>query len=305
MSAEANQRAVSELSNATARSVAEQWRQVDPEAASVSWGARLAGVAATVTTAQIAAAALANGTLVAGIVTTRVNAAAFGGSASDGRPLASLLFQPAIALMAAMSAGALPAAALATGAAVLDMIVRTQVADANRAATGVAVTATPTLIGYERVVHLPACGRCIILAGKVYRWSQGFLRHPRCDCTMRPVTREQYRTANLDNHPRALFERMSREQQDKKLGKAGAQAIRDGADLSQVVNARSGMATAVVGGRRVQTTTSGATRRGLAGQRLGARRGGQSVRLMPESIYQLASSRDEAIRLLHQHGYIL
>ncbi|MFJ7212656.1 hypothetical protein [Amycolatopsis sp. NPDC098790] len=39
---------------------------------------------------------------------------------------------------------------------------------------------------------------CIILVGRPYRYSQGFRRHPRCDCTMTPVTREHWRETNLD-----------------------------------------------------------------------------------------------------------
>lgn len=85
---------------------------------------------------------------------------------------------------------------------------------------------------------------------------------------------------------------MSPAEQDKAFGKAGAQAIRDGADIGQVVNARRGMYSA--GG--VDYTRESTTKRGVAeGQ----------TRLMPESIYRLASSRDEAIRLLRQYRYIL
>jgi hypothetical protein len=50
------------------------------------------------------------------------------------------------------------------------------------------------------------------------------------------------------------------------------------------------------------------TKRGLARQRLraleGAGRAPGTVRLMPESIYKLASDRDEAIRLLYRYGYL-
>lgn len=85
-------------------------------------------------------------------------------------------------------------------------------------------------------------------------------------------------------------------------------------------------------GQQVFTTTEGTTRRGLAGQRLideGARLQGEAAetvtrmtrnglaqrrvkrqrvqipRLMPESIYELATSREDAIRLLKRFGYIL
>lgn len=78
--------------------------------------------------------------------------------------------------------------------------------------------------------------------------------------------------------------------------KDGAKAIRDGADPGQVVNARRGMA--VSAGRTV--TTEGTSRRGFARSRLGG-----AVRLMPEQIYRDASSREEAVRLLRLHGYLV
>lgn len=293
MNANTNQRRTAALSAATGQTAISAWRKVDPGAVVATWGPQLPALVAAVTTAQIAAAGLAVATVAAGNL---VVAAAFGGLASDGRSLARLLFSPAIGVLVALASGVKPARAMAGGAAALDMITRTQVTDANRVATGVAVTADPELVGYERVVHLPACGRCLVLAGRLYRWSDGFQRHPRCDCTMTPVTRDQHRSSRLDNHPRALFDRMTPAQQDSKLGIANAQAIRDGADISQVVNAQSGMATA--GGLKV--TTSGATRRGTAGKRLGG-----ASRLMPESIYELASDRAEAVEMLRQHGYIL
>src|SRR5699024_1103862 len=90
------------------------------------------------------------------------------------------------------------------------------------------------------------------------------------------------------------FDSLSREEQDKTFGKAGAQAIRDGADPAQVVNARSGMqpAGALLGkgaadaqrrmyGRELLVATSGTTRRGEFG-RAEARRGGQFDRRAEE-----------------------
>jgi hypothetical protein len=259
-------------SNAT-----EAWRQVDQQAISATWTAQLPAVVAAVTAAQAAAAELA-------IVTTATPAVlvagTFAGASSSGQSLIGLLFQPAVSAMVGLATGSPAARVMAGSSVLLDAIVRTQVADAFRVAKGVAITANPDFYGYERFVHLPACGRCIVLAGRVYRWSQGFSRHPRCDCTMAPVTHKQHRDANLDNHPRALFDRMSTSQQDQRLGAANAAAIRDGADISQVVNAKSGMST-------TDTKTA------------------HVLRLTPEAIYKITNSREEAIGLLRQHGYIL
>jgi hypothetical protein len=164
--------------------------------------------------------------------------------------------------------------------------------------------------GYERVVSLPACDRCVILTGRLYRYSTGFARHPRCDCTMRPVTTEQYRTENPDNHPRALFEAMTEAEQNIRFGTGNAAAIRAGADLSQVVNARS---TAMpVAGR--WSTTAGSTSRGVAGQRMGqlATQGGRYRRtqLARPTAGQVITdyaerSRKELIAALRRFGYVL
>ncbi len=103
---------------------------------------------------------------------------------------------------------------------------------------------------------------------------------------------------------------MSRADQDRIFTKAGAQAIRDGADMSRVVNARRGMETAAraqggtggrlttrdVFGRQLATTTEAVTKRGINRQ----------IRLMPEEVYRIAGdNRDEALRLLRVHGYLI
>jgi hypothetical protein len=133
------------------------------------------------------------------------------------------------------------------------------------------------------------CDRCLILAGRVYRWNAGFQRHPRCDCRHIPATEDV--AGDLTTDPKAAFEAMPAAEQERVFGKAGAEAIRDGADMARVVNARRGMYTA--GGRLF--TREATTRRGT----------GRRVRLMPEQIYREAEgNRGEAIRLLRLHGYI-
>ena len=83
---------------------------------------------------------------------------------------------------------------------------------------------------------------------------------------------------------------------------AGAEAIREGSDIYQVVNARRGMSPA--GGLKPRVTTEGTTRFGFAGRRTGPLHGTGIQRLMPEGIYQLARTREEARALLRQHGYL-
>ena len=109
---------------------------------------------------------------------------------------------------------------------------------------------------------------------------------------------------DLTTDPRAYFDSLPATEQERIFTKAGARAIRDGSDIGRVVNARRGMNTAQSGrlarrkvaGQWVYTTTEATSRRGIS-------RGGR-VRLMPESIYQFADSREDALRMLKAHGYI-
>jgi hypothetical protein len=269
-----------------------------------------------------------------------VVADALAGIASDGRDLVTLLDQPAITTLTALGSGVPQARAMTAGYATLDMAVRTQVADAGRVADQVAIAARPRT-GYVRMLNPPSCSRCVVLAGRWYRWNQGFRRHPRCDCTHVPSREDT--AGDLRTDPRGYFDSLDRAEQDRIFTQAGAESIRLGADIGQVVNARRGAAglapagariTAeearalrggrVVGrltpvdvfGRPLLVTSEGITTRGLAGARLGARetglktsgrryRSARAPRLMPESILQVADgNRDEAIRLLRRFGYI-
>lgn len=269
------------------------WRQIEAGRIRGSWSALLNQVLTVVVSAQVEAATSSSLYVVdvleaQGVATdpvARLAPARFAGLASDGRNLASLLQQPAVESLKRIAAGQRPARALAAGRVDLDMIVRTQIADAGRVADGVAATARPTVTGYVRMLSLPSCSRCIVLAGRRYAWNAGFLRHPRCDCRHIPAAEDS--AGDLRTNPRQAFTSMDTAEQDRVFGKAGAQAIRDGADVAQVVNARRGLYTA--GGQTY--TTSGAKRR---------------ARLMPEGIYQEArGDRAEAIRLLKLHGFLI
>ncbi|MFB7288985.1 VG15 protein [Actinacidiphila glaucinigra] len=277
--------------------------------------------------------------------TGRVNATAFTGIAADGRALDTLMLRPLVTTYRSIGQGSTPAQALAAGRGLLATIVRSEVADAGRQAVGVGIAARRTIQGYVRVVQPPACGRCVILAGVEYGWNRGFQRHPRCDCIHLPTTliaRYQHRggirgdafspttrmgsTARGFINPRAYFDSLDRAEQDRIFTSAGARAIREGADMAQVVNARRGMTTVTAYGRRVAATREGTTARGaffrqerarteertgtrFARNRAEVRRGLRrfelrTPRLMPEEIYRLAENRDEAIAMLRRFGYL-
>lgn len=293
-----------ELVQATAAAGVQMWQQINPANLAASWSGWLGRLLVILRGAQVASASAADSFITSALdaqgisvkSAARVVATAFSGTASDGRPLETLLMSPVIATKTAILHGADMPRAMATGRASLEMTLRTQVADAGRVADGVAIAARPR-VGYARMLVLPSCSRCISLAGRFYRYSAGFLRHPQCDCIHVPAKGEEAaKSEGLANDPTAIFDSLSTSEQDKAFGHAGAQAIREGADMNQVVNARSGMYTA--GGSRL--TQTGTTRRATAGQRLG-----KAPRLMPEQIYRESTSREDAVRLLTQHGYLI
>ena len=167
-----------------------------------------------------------------------VDPSSLAGVSSRGASLGAALYS-AIPHTKDLIAGGMPErVALSRGREVLQMSAAAQVADAGRTAAGLDTFARPK-VGYVRMLNPPSCSRCSVLAGRFYRSNEGFRRHPRCDCVHVPTTRtEAASSEGLVHDPYAYFESLSEAAQDKTFGKAQAQAIRDGADLFQVVNAR-------------------------------------------------------------------
>lgn len=268
-------------------------------------------VAGQLTAAQGAEGFVANAMLAQNAQATllgNVVPGALAGVASDGRSLASLLFMPAITTATALAGGITAETAMTLGLNQMASFVATQIADTSRVATSVAMTAHPRCVSYVRVVKLPACSRCIILAGRQYTYSEGFKRHPKCDCGMEPLSDSEWREAAS---PKDLFKQMSPEEQRKRFGAAGVDALNKGADMAQVVNARRGMSTTATGKK---VTTEGTTRRGIGGkalnsdfQKVKGRRyeRAKEARLLPEQILKQAhGDRDLQVSLLRKHGYL-
>lgn len=231
---------------------------------------------------------------------------AFVGAASDGRELGTLLYGAVITSKVAAKSGVGSAVALQVGSRWLDLVTHTQVADAARGASQVAMAARPKVRGYVRMLNLPSCSRCVILAGKWFGWNDGFRRHPRCDCRHIPASEDM--AGDLRTDPKAAV----RSGKVTGLSAPDRQALDDGADLNQVVNSRRGSDG--------MTTSEGTTRRGYASyvQREAAKQRGEITRevrtgrstrvqgrLTPDAIYRVATDRTEAIRLLHANGYIV
>lgn len=187
----------------------------------------------------------------------------------------------------------------------LERLILSEVADAGRTASQVEFVARPDWQNYVRMLTPPSCARCAILAGRIYRDLDAFQRHPLCDCVMVPVQDwESAHDAGLISSPQNAFDKG----QVRGLSKADARAVADGASLVEVVNATRGLnapsITAAlrteVFGRKVKATTEGTTKR-AAWRKANPTR---LVRLRPESIYEFAKDRDDAIRLLALYGYI-
>ncbi|MFW6091095.1 MAG: hypothetical protein ACODAF_04420, partial [Actinomycetota bacterium] len=193
---------------------------------------------------------------------------------AEGRPMARKLNVPVSVVEQALEAGRGGESAMRAGRRTLEQIVASEVADAARLAEGVTITAsTPTdgfrsprrlditdrevlgwstgqrrayfgpaydrqvrerAFGWVRVLNPPSCDRCIPLADRWYGWNDGFERHPNCDCFHRPA--DELEGDRHVTDPFEYFEQLSEQEQNAVFGKANAQAIRDGADLRQVVN---------------------------------------------------------------------
>lgn len=311
----------------TANQMQALWRRLDVADLDGSWQAVAGGMVATVTAGQREAAAQADPYVAAVIAADGLDsdpggqsdALAFAGAAADGRPLKSLFYEPVIdTKWRLQQAGQSAVESLLGGLEKLLKASATEVADAGRTAAGASIAGNRTINGYVRVVNPPACARCIILAGTEYGWNRGFQRHPRCDCIHMPtklIARGRHHPRAFDSH--AYFNSLSAAEQNRIFTAAGAQAVRDGASLSSVVNARRGMYTADSYGRTVRATRESTTRRGQwyraerqrAIQRGLVPRSGRGFRLtaprlLPEEIYRLADNRSEAIAMLRRFGYL-
>lgn len=322
MDALAFQSTLSRQADATFIAARRQWRQMSTLN---DWDSIASALTRIVAAGQVGAAAVADRFLLEFDVDPvgSINAEAFGGTASDGRPLDSLLYSAVI--HARQSNAEKDAEILLAGEQWLQMLVNTQVADAGRMAASVGITARPGL-GYIRQVAVPCCKRCAVLAGKWFRWNQGFLRHPGCRCVHRPATQaDMNRRKGLSGdvvNGKGLATEIS-PGQIRDLTRAQRMAIADGADMNQVINAERGLMNSMF-------TTEGTTKRGwssyvrreIARQRNETltstvtqvgRRGAvknysvtrYKPRPTPEAIYRYSESREEAVRLLAANGYIV
>jgi hypothetical protein len=283
------------------------------------WRDAVAGMGAQLLALQVAAATLADGYLDEVLdaqgadpgAVAAVNPQAFADLTDGGGSwLLNLVYAPN-----AVATRGLPAQQmLSQFAFVAQSVTAAGIQDVGRSAVQTGMQARRRVRTYVRMLRHPSCGRCAILAGRTYHRLTAFKRHPHCDCIHIPAAESavSWRTS-----PKDYFRSLDAAEQDRIFTKSGAEAIRLGADMSQVVNADQGMTTVTAYGQQVQATTTGTTVRGLAGQRLateGVTRTGRytsarTPRLMPDEIFRQAEQAGwdaaEVLRQLRRFGYLL
>lgn len=318
--AQRHRRWIDRLALETSAELNDMWRSVDLADVRGSW-ARQVPRAATLIAGQQILAARRTDRYVREVLEEqnidpsgpRLLPAGFAGlsfpmhSGDPAVPLEFSVSSPAFSTLRYIGQGHDPERAHAAGS--INLAVRSQnaIADAGRQVSGVSQTTRKTRVLQVRVIAAGACDRCIILAGRLYR-DASFERHPACNCTALPTSTDL--AEELATDPYAFFNSLSEEEQNRRFGRSNARAIRDGADIFQVTNARMEQFRTESGQRQ---TRAGTTSRGYAGQ-LSRSRGPVSYtpdgrpqyegRLTPDQIYRTAGSQPRAEALLERHGYI-
>lgn len=224
------------------------------------------------------------------------------GVAGDGRPTESLLYEGVIQAKQAVAGGATAAQGLAVAGQFVSLAAGTVLSDTGRTAEKVAGHSRRVAM-YTRMLSPPSCGRCIALAGTQTSAQTAFDRHPGCDC--RNIPTAEAIADDFTVSPEAYLSSLDDAALAKALGsKANARAFRDGADPIQIINAyRQKAKPAQIYKARIQYTREGTSRFGAAHRAMRAS-GVSTVRLMPETIYGRARSRNEAVQMLRDYGWI-
>jgi len=215
--------------------------------------------------------------------TGQLNQARFMQSAPNGQPMADVVSGSVVQAKVAVKSGLPVQEALGQAERWLTGVALTALADTGRSVVGADIARRPTLTGYVRMLNQPSCSRCIILAGKFFRWNEGFQRHPRCDCKHIPAQDAEWAKAEgFISDPYEAFKSLTPEQQDRVFGRIEARAIRDGADIYRIENTKL---------------------RGL-GTAKGREKFGTPTKMTIDDIYRTAGNRKNAIAAMEREGYI-
>lgn len=230
------------LAAQAATSLAILWDGIDADAISDSWQARLP-TAVEIVALQSLTASSGAGRYVAQTV------ADAGADPAAARIVTSKLVDPAVIerqlwvpmlrSLYRISQGQSVTDALLAGRSLAATIGAQTTRDTAREAVEIAMVTEPRVDGYVRYLVAPSCGRCAVLAGRVYPWSSGFARHPNCDCQHRPIVdneRPEARSA-VEGTPDGYFNSLSEPEQNKYFGADAAEKIREGESISKAVNA--------------------------------------------------------------------
>lgn len=332
-------------SDAVTRKALLLWGRVPPSNLDAGWAAIEAPLLAAVA-AVVAQNAASSQQMVSRVARVDQMAAgdvivpnAFVGIDSTGRDVGGLLHGSVTTTKEQIGRGVAASTALLSGASYLAAMTKTVIADMARSA-GAVSSVNRGYVRMIRVVNAGACSRCAILAGSD-RFSKHFERHPACKCTTVPFRDGDAIPDDLYASPGDHFKSLSAAEQDRIYTRAGAKAIRMGADPLQVVGARRGaggifysrsypaplnsvrrMQRVPIGTRPDGTpimgfkTIEGATKRGSYGRaqmnigeefaRLGNARysTAKRARLMPESIFEATSDAELRRVLLRDAGYL-
>jgi len=313
------------------------WGRVDVNNLDTSWAAWGPQIVAKATTVQYANAVDSQRYL------NQVARAAGAGSADpiipssfvgidgSGRGIDTLLFGAVTTTKQGIGAGMGLTDAFHAGASYLAAMMKTALRDVGRSSDLTAMMGK-SYTHYVRVVSAGACSRCAILAG-IGSAARPFSRHVGCQCTAAPDTT---RGNGIYQSPGEYFDSLSKAEQDRVFTKAGAEAIRSGADPIKVVDSRRGMSRGALvkgnGSGRLTpvrigthpdgtpvwgyTTGEGGTRRGSFGRRnenmgIGVEKAGdrrystvKRTRLMPETIIGLTDDPEMRRVLLRDAGYL-
>lgn len=253
------------------------WRTIRPEMlAFVQTGRMAAAVSAASYTPQVLAETKQSLESVGQIIPS-----AFVAYAPDGRAMDSLLDTAVIRSKMAVAGGATATEALSTGGKWLTGTLLTVMSDTSRSVVSADIIQRPKVGGYVRMLNTPSCSRCVILAGKWFRWNEGFKRHERCDCVHIPASENV--AGDMRTDPYEYFNSLSIKEQERVFGKRESQAIREfGADIYRVMNVKL---------------------RGL-GTAKGNLKFGTPTKRTVDDILSKTSTREIAIQNLQYHGYI-
>lgn len=252
----------------------------------------------------------------------RVIPEAFTGVTREGREITPELYTAVATTKTLVGRGVGIGQAFHAGAAYMYVMAASLVRDAGRSADRTAAVSRGARHSV-RVVQEGACSRCAILAG-VIGYRVDFQRHPGCRCTSMWLWDDEV-PDGFYRDTTDYFESLTPSEQDRIFTKAGAEAIRHGANPIQVVNARRGALTTLkrpdvplsparlrpvrIGTRAdgspilVYATPEGTTARSrwMGDSRY---RRSSSVRLMPEQIMRMSTDPDRIRELLRQYGYL-